>query len=212
MGAGAALLAILYALFQAVQSTSSAATPARTEEVAHSGGQPANAQGAPAAAATRRSLPPAARAAATTASDERAPSVSSSSSSDPNPPPASRANTKNLHFGGTQLRAQTAAVEPLVVKCVEADVAAGHSPTGKAMLTYIVAQHGDKVTVEQTGVDEDKTTLQGPELLECLHSTSLAMKFEGLPREAEALVVSRSVTLDHGKLTENKHVGFSYLR
>ena len=131
---------------------------------------------------------------------------------DDHPPPATRANTKNLHFGGTQLRAQTAAVEPLVKKCIEAATAAGGSPTGKAVLTYVVAQRGDKVAVEDTGIDEDKTTLQGDQLLDCLRETARGMKFEGLPREAEALVVTRTITLEHGAITEYKHVGFSYLR
>jgi hypothetical protein len=164
--------------------------------------------GARPAPGRRAFVPPPPGSTAPRASEDGAPSVPS----DPSPPPATRANTKNLHFGGTQLRAQTAAVEPLVKKCVEADVAAGHSPTGKATLTYIVAQRDDRVAVEETGVDEEKTTLQGPELLECLHNTSRSMKFEGLPREAEALIVTRSVTLERGKLTENRHVGFSYLR
>ena len=79
-------------------------------------------------------------------------------------------------------------------------------------MTYVVAQRGDKVQVEDTAIDDDKTTLQGDQLLECLRETARGMKFEGLPREAEALVVSRTITLDHGAITEYKHVGFSYLR
>jgi hypothetical protein len=38
------------------------------------------------------------------------------------------------------------------------------------------------------------------------------MSFEGLPREASGLVVTRSVKVESGKLVEYKHVGFSYLR
>jgi hypothetical protein len=139
-------------------------------------------------------------------------SASAAPSLDEHAPPATRANTKNLEFGGKQLRAQTAAVEPLVVKCIADAVAAGQSPTGKATLTYIVTQRGDKVFVEDTGVDEDKTTLPSGELLDCLRETSRSMKFEGLPREADGIVVTRAVTVDHGKLVGNKHVTFSYLR
>lgn len=127
-------------------------------------------------------------------------------------PPEPKVDTENLHYGGTQLRAQTAAVEPLVQKCLDAEVAAGRPPTGTAMLTYIVAKRGDKYVVEDTGVDEDKTTVQGEALLTCLRETSRAMKFEGLPKSAEALTVSRRVSFERGKLTENKHVGFSYLQ
>lgn len=131
---------------------------------------------------------------------------------DDHPPPGTRANTEHLEYGGTQLRAQAKAVEPLVEKCVEAETAAGALPTGKAMVTYVVAKRGDKFLVEDTGIDDENTTLHGDKLLECLRETARGMKFVGLPREAEALVVSRSVTLEHGKIAEYKHVGFSYLR
>jgi hypothetical protein len=129
-------------------------------------------------------------------------------------PPATRGNTKNLQFGGAQLRAQTAAVGPKVQRCVDEAVKKGHRPNGTAMLTYIVAQHGDKYEVENTGIDEDKTTLQGgsTELLDCMRTTAFAMHFEGLPREATGIVASRSVTLKDGVIVEYKHVEFSYLR
>lgn len=132
------------------------------------------------------------------------------------PPPAAGASTHHLEFGGKQLRTQTAAVEPLVVKCIDDAVAAGQSPTGEATLTYIVTQKGDKVSVEDTGVDEDKTTLPAGTLLDCLRETSRSMKFDGLPHQGEegivGIVVTRAVTVDHGKLVGNKHVTFSYLR
>lgn len=145
-------------------------------------------------------------ASASTESDAPAPVL------DDHAPPATRGNTKNLHFGGTQLRAQTAAVRPLVEKCIADAAAKGIAPTGTASLTYIVAQHGDKVSVEDTGIDESNTTLQAPELVDCMRETARAMKFEGLPREAEGIVATRSVTLEAGKLVDYKHVTFSYLR
>jgi hypothetical protein len=126
-----------------------------------------------------------------------------------NAPPASRGNTKDLHFGGFQLRTQAEAVRPLVEKCVTEK---GQGATGATVLTYVVAKHGGKVEVEDTGIDDDKTTLQNTELLDCLRETARKMTFEGLPREASGLVVTRSVTLESGKLVEYKHVGFSYLR
>ena len=128
------------------------------------------------------------------------------------PPPATRANTKNLHFGATQLNAQNVAVQPLVEKCIADAAEKGVKPSGTATLTYIVVAKGDKVAVEDTGFDDSKTTLQAPELIDCMRETARAMKFEGLPREAEGLVVTRSVTLDAGKLVDYKHVSFSYLR
>jgi hypothetical protein len=127
-------------------------------------------------------------------------------------PPATRGNTKNLQFGGTQLREQTNKVSIWVQKCVADAKKKGLALTGTAMLTYVVAKHGDKYEVEDTGIDEDKTTLQDTELLDCLRTTALAMQFEGLPREATGIVATRSVKLEAGKLVEYKHVGFSYLR
>lgn len=131
---------------------------------------------------------------------------------DDNAPPATRGNTKNLEFGGTQLRAQTKAVGFWVQRCVDEAKKKGLTPSGTAVLTYVVAKHGDKYEVEDTGIDEDKTTLAGAELLDCMRTTAFAMHFEGLPREASGIVATRSVTLKDGVMTEYKHVGFSYLR
>src|SRR5690606_39188820 len=121
-------------------------------------------------------------------------------------------NHDNLHFGGKQLRAQHAAVEPLVRKCVDSAVAAGLSPTGTAVLTYNVAKHGDKYGSEDTSYDSEKPTLKNAALIECLHQAAKAMKFVGLPRRSKALVVTRRVTLEKGAIGEYKHVTFSYLR
>ncbi|HTL33888.1 MAG TPA: hypothetical protein VL326_12220 [Kofleriaceae bacterium] len=131
---------------------------------------------------------------------------------DENAPPATRGNTKNLQFGGTQLREQTNKVSHWVQMCVSDAKKKGLAPSGTAILTYVVAKHGDKYEVEDTGIDEDKTTLEGTELLDCLRTTAFAMHFEGLPREASGIIATRSVTLKDGVLTEYKHVGFSYLR
>lgn len=128
------------------------------------------------------------------------------------PPPATRENTKNLQWGTTQLNAQNLAVQPLVEKCIADAGDKGVKPSGTATLTYIVVDKGGKVVVEDTGFDDSKTTLQAPELVDCMRETARAMKFEGLPREAEGLVVTRSVTLEAGKLVGYKQVSFSYLR
>lgn len=123
--------------------------------------------------------------------------------------PANPSDPAKLNLGGTQLRYQAQAVRPAVEKCVAEK---GGSATGTAMMTYVVAQHGDKYVVEDTGIDEDRTTLQGTALLDCLRETAKGMTFVGLPHDATGLVVTRSVTLDAGHLVEYKHVGFSYLR
>ena len=126
------------------------------------------------------------------------------------PPP--RDNNQGLEFGGKQLHAQTKAVEPLVRECVEKAAITGARPTGTAMLTYIVAKRGDKFEIEDTGIDNEKTTIENEGLLECLHQTAKGMKFEGLPRGAQEIYAARRVTLENGKVTEYKHVTFSYLR
>ncbi|MBA3819444.1 MAG: hypothetical protein H0X17_11170, partial [Deltaproteobacteria bacterium] len=128
------------------------------------------------------------------------------------PAPATKENTKNLHYGVTQIRAQIAAVEPQVRACIERAGAAGGRPTGNATLTFIVVQKPDRVVIEDTGVVDDKTTLTDAPLVDCLRETAREMKFEGLPREAEGIVVTREVSVDNGALAENKYLSFSYLR
>lgn len=119
---------------------------------------------------------------------------------------------ERLDFGKNQLLEQTKAVEPLVRECVDKAAVAGARPTGTAMLTYHVAQHGDEFEIENTGIDNSKTTLENETLLDCLSGTAKAMKFVGLPRGAKEIYVAREVTLDKGKITAYKHVTFSYLR
>jgi len=122
-------------------------------------------------------------------------------------PPGTKLNTKNLHFGLPQLREKIAANAPHVTACL-----GGSKPTGEATLTFIVAQKAGKIIVEQTDVDRDKTTLQDEALLECLHKTAQKIQLDGLPREAEAIIVTRVLTLQDGAITEDKPTKFSYLR
>jgi hypothetical protein len=208
----AVVLFMLVVLVRAVNSGSSAVTPTSRAAQATTEAAPAAAHGTPQSTAARsRNLPPL-PGRMPGHRPERSDDGPAPLAVDDHPPPASRANTTHLEYGGTQLRAQAKAVEPLVHECIAAETAAGVMPTGKAMLTYVVAKRGDKYLVEDTAIDDENTTLHGDKLLECLRETARGMKFVGLPREAEALVVSRSVTVEHGKITEYKHVGFSYLR
>jgi hypothetical protein len=126
--------------------------------------------------------------------------------------PATKANTKNLEWGLTQMRAQVAANEPKVVECLAQAAATGDKPSGDATLTFIAARRGDKIVIEDTSVDHDATTIASEPLLECLHATSKSMTFAGLPREAEAVFITRTVKVDAGGLVENKLVKFSYIR
>lgn len=204
---------MLCALLLLWHSTRSEAVPA-TPTVSSSPAAPASSPTPPSSAVLARKPPAAATTSAPAAPraihGERAPTLT------PEPPartdgPAPLTND-NIHFGAPQLHAQNAAVEPLVRECVDNAIAAGQHPTGTAQLTYIVAKHGDKYEIEDTGVDYDNTTLKEDTLLDCLHKTANAMHFEGLPRGAQALTVTRSLTLENGKLTEYKHLKFSYLR
>jgi hypothetical protein len=126
--------------------------------------------------------------------------------------PAPGTSNEGIHFGAPQLQTQTKAVEPLVRECVEKAAVTGDRSSGTAIVTYVVAKRGDKYVVEDPGTEPDKTTVQNDALLECLAGTAKAMKFEGLPRGANEIYVTRKVTLEGGKLTDYKHVAFSYLR
>jgi hypothetical protein len=209
---GVTLLVALYALWQSTLANTPAVagTPPAQSRPSEPGATPST-DSTPSAPAG-----PAARVGKTTSStptrgtSSAAPSLAAPAAAEESVDPMS--NTENLHWGGTQLRANAKAVEPLVRECVAKAASAGQRPSGTAMLTYVVAKRGDKFVVEDTSWDDDETTLaQGP-LLDCLHGTAKEMKFVGLPRRSQALVVMRKVTIENGEVAEYKHVGFSYLR
>lgn len=207
---GLALLAALFVMWRSIHSGSSTEHSTHTEDTATPSGA-APAPGSPAARPSKQRVNVGGVPLPRPRTDEpdEAPSVSAI---EEHAPPTSMLNKTHLEYGGTQLRTQAKAVEPLVRECVDKANATGAKPTGSAMLTYVVAKHGDKYEVEDTSYDAEQTTLQQDSLITCLSETAKAMKFVGLPREAEALVVTRSVKVENGALTEYKHVGFSYLR
>lgn len=206
----AALLVALLLLWQSIRSDGA---PVASSPIAAHEPPPAPAPTAPAAAPA--ATPTAARTPHAPATSFAAPRTAPSM---PAPAPAAAESAplqltgQHLEFGATQLHAQTKAVEPAVRECVDKAAKNGVRPTGTAMLTYIVAKRGDKLTIEDTGVDNEKTTLEDGPLLECLHQTAKGMKFVGLPRGAQEIYAARRVTLEAGKITEYKHVTFSYLR
>lgn len=205
-----AVLVALFMLLRAITSTSPAApvtaTPPRPTETASA---------APAPAPTMPSPAPAPGAQAPTRAEPRPTAPRNIWDEPPAPPaggssdalPGTRANTKNLHFGLPQLREKIAANAPHVQQCLK-----GSSASGEATLTFIVAQRAGKIIIEQTDVDRDKTTVQDEPLLECLHKTAEKIQLDGLPREAEAIIVTRVMTLQDGSLAEDKPLKFSYLR
>jgi hypothetical protein len=115
-------------------------------------------------------------------------------------------------FGLTHMRAQVAAIEPKVNECLAQAQARGDKPTGDATLTFIAAKQGDKIIIESPGYDHEATTLKNEALVECLQGTSQAITFEGLPRDANGVFVTRTVKVENGALVENKLVKFSYMR
>jgi hypothetical protein len=132
---------------------------------------------------------------------------------EPRAEPGSPENITNLHYGSAAFREQIAAVEPLLGDCIQRVVDTGRRPNGVATLTFIVGMQGSQAVVEQTAIDHDNTTLDDSAgLLGCMRETARAMRFDGLPREASAVVVTRRVRVEDGILAENQYVGFSYLR
>jgi hypothetical protein len=124
-------------------------------------------------------------------------------------PPGTRYNTKNLQWGMPQLRQKIAANKPQIAACVRAS---GSRPTGNATVTFIVADRAGKIVVEEADIDHDATTLQDATLLDCFTKATSAMQFDGLPREAPAIVVTRTIALQDGSVVENKPAKFSYIR
>lgn len=117
-----------------------------------------------------------------------------------------------IQFGLPQMRAQVAANEPKLNECLAQAQARGDTGSGDATLTFIATKKGDKIVIEDTGVDHDATTIKNDALVDCLHATSKALTFEGLPRNANGVFVTRTVKVENGTLVENKLVKFSYLR
>jgi hypothetical protein len=108
------------------------------------------------------------------------------------------------------LRAQILAVAPQVEACGKA---AGDKANGTAVLTYMVTPEKQKqdVIIEQTGVDDDGTTITDQPLLDCLKDTAKDMKFKYVP-DADGVFAFRRVKFDAGKLVENAYVKFHYMR
>lgn len=205
-----AVLAMLYLLQRSLgsdpETPEAARAPARAGEPTATAPTPPP----PATAVPRAALPPIPQR-PVTSSAPAAPTGERPQLADERPPKGVLTDD-NLEYGTPQLGAQIAAVEPLVAECVRRTTAAGHKLSGRAELTFIIAQRKDQVVVEDTGVDAEQTTIDNAPLLECLHDTSRAMKFKGLPRSAEALIVTRRVDVADGALVSNAFVKFSYIR
>ncbi|HEU0033493.1 MAG TPA: hypothetical protein VFQ53_22835 [Kofleriaceae bacterium] len=110
------------------------------------------------------------------------------------------------------LRAKGAVTDSMIVDCINKY---GKTTTGKAVLTFIVGKHKvngvDKIEVESTGIDDDGTTIQNQDLLECMHKTANAMTFDPSPSSI-AVWGKRRITLDNGNITENYIYDYGHIR
>jgi hypothetical protein len=123
------------------------------------------------------------------------------------------APTKNPpgQWGLPHMRERVTAIEPKVNECLTQAQSRGDKPTGDATLTFVASKKGDKIVIEDTNYDHDGTSLKNESLVECLQGTSNAITFDGLPRNANAVFVTRTVKVENGALVENKLVKFSYI-
>ena len=209
LAGGAALLIVLVVLYQSTRSEAVPIEPGTTAPQARRSAEPTPAPTAPTPSATPSAPAPVA---IKPAPDRWAPAAPALPVAPIMPDTGEGSSNDGLHFGVQQHHAQIAAVEPQVRECVAKANVAGIKATGTATLTYVVSKRGDKFIVEDTSFDGDGTTIQHDGLVECLHQTAKHMKYEGLPRKATSIVVTRSVKLEQGALAEHKFVTFSYLQ
>lgn len=133
-------------------------------------------------------------------------SASAAGSSD-EAPPGTKLNTKNLHFGMPALREKIAGNTSQVAACL-----VGKRSTAEVTLTFIAGKRADQIEVEQTDIDGEKTTLDDQAVLDCMMAATRTIRLDGLPREAAAIMVYRTISLRDGKVTEDLPTKFSYIR
>ena len=203
------LVALLW-LLRSITSTAPAApvatVPPRTAEPAPStpppsmpapGTAPSVPHTAPASTGERMPTLP--------AGGESPPSTAGGSSDDA--PPGTKLNTKNLHLGMPALREKIAANTSQVAACL-----VGKRSTGEVSLTFIAGKKANQIEVEQTDVDGEKTTIDDQGVLDCIMAATRSIRLDGLPRDAPAIMVYRSISLQDGKITDDKPTKFSYIR
>jgi hypothetical protein len=92
----------------------------------------------------------------------------------------------------------------------------GEAARGQLIATYVLARKKDEsgkyaTVVESTGYEEDGTTFTDPNLIECMHKTSLIQKFP--PSNSPVAVwVRRRVTFEAGRLDINWVFQHGYIR
>jgi hypothetical protein len=110
-----------------------------------------------------------------------------------------------------ELRAQLAAIDPLMKACAEHG---GAHVTGTATLNFTVDAKNNKLFVETTGVQDEETLAAYPDLLDCMHRTAssipLVLDKRPIPELGTPIYVRRHVRIEDGALAENSIVNFSY--
>ncbi len=122
-------------------------------------------------------------------------------------PPGTKLNTKNLHLGMPALREKIAGNTSQIASCV-----AGKRSSGEIMVTFIAGNRANRIEIEQTDIDGETTTIDDQPVLDCMMAATRSIRLDGLPREAEAIMVYRSISLQDGKITDDKPTKFSYIR
>jgi hypothetical protein len=201
IGAGALVLVALVFLQRAISSSEPAASPppARTAEPAPAiEVAPAPAPAAPAQPAARiaKLAPLLSGRSSEPASASAAPVLET----DPSEPPGKPQRIASL----VDIRVQISAVEPKINECLARSRGAR---SGAATLMFIVAPKDkeSKTVIEAPSIEHDDTTIDDPQLVECMRDTALAMHF-AYAQGGQAVAAKRKVVIENGKLVSDELV------
>ena len=88
----------------------------------------------------------------------------------------------------------------------------GTTASGKVTVSYVVARKVEAgesiIATESSNAEDDGTTIDNPELVECLHKTAFAMKFPPA-KSSLAVVAKRRFVIEKGVLAESLVLQFS---
>jgi hypothetical protein len=112
------------------------------------------------------------------------------------------------------LRDAASGVDYPVLDCVNKH--GGKAVTGQVITTYLVSRKKEKdgkytTVVEQSGFEEDGTTITDPALVECMHKTAFQMKFPA-SNSPVATWVRRRITVEAGRLGDNWVFQHGYIK
>jgi hypothetical protein len=107
-----------------------------------------------------------------------------------------------------ELRDQLHLTDAPMKACIERSA---KRPTGKATLSFTVGAKNNKLVID-TGIQDEETLAEYPDLLECMHQTAKVLVLDGysVPELGTPIYVRRHVRLEDGVLAENSIFNFSY--